>query len=200
MNKEQILRTALQEWTSGLSPVQARVKVFERVREMGYVYPSSKDPLVVLQEGRGSGAGKHYLLGELFRLLGLSVRNMLCVHRFNESPIGFPDHLQLMLEKNEIMDLHDYVQIAVDGKWIDIDATWPTVLREFGFPVNDEWDGTSSMLLSVSPEEVIVVRGDPEKAKDELLSKWTPRQRQLRKQFLEGLSAWVAELVAEGQR
>lgn len=183
-----------------MSPVQARVRVFERVREMPYVYPSSRDPVVVLREGRGSGSGKHYLLGELFRLLGLNVRNMLCVHRFNESPIGFPDHLQLMLEKNEVVDVHDYLQISLQGGWIDVDATWPRVLREFGFPVNDDWDGHATMLLSVSPEEVIVVQGDPEKAKDELLSKWTPRQRQLRKQFLEGLSAWVTELCAETQR
>ncbi len=200
MNGREIVRRTLDEWTLGLGPVEARVRVFERVREIPYVYPSSKDPSTVLQEGRGSGSGKHYLLGELFRLLGLSVRNMLCIHRFNESPIGFPNHLQAMLEKNEVMDIHDYLQIYVEGKWIDVDATWPSLLREFGFPVNDEWDGTSPMLLSVSPEEVIIVRGDPEKAKGDLLSKWTPRQRQLRKQFLEGLSNWVAELCAESQR
>jgi hypothetical protein len=33
-----------------------------------------------------------------------------------------------------------------------------------------------------------------------LLSKLTPRQRALRKQFLEALSGWIQELTAEIQR
>ncbi|MCX8073835.1 MAG: hypothetical protein N3C12_15515 [Candidatus Binatia bacterium] len=200
MTKDEVLRKTLEDWTSGLGPVEARIQLFERIREIPYAYPASRDPITVLESGRGSGSGKHYLLGELFRLLGLQVRNMLCTHRFNESAIGFPEHLQTMLEKNEIVDVHDYLQVSIDGRWIDVDATWPVALREFGFPVNDEWDGISPMLLSVAPEEVIVVRGDPEKAKEELLSRWTPRQRQLRKQFLEALSRWVEELYSEGSR
>lgn len=197
---EETLRRALEEWTEGLTGVRARIRLFERVRDIPYVYPASRDPIEVLKNGRGSGSGKHYLLGELFRMLGLSVRHMMCTHRFNESPIGFPDEMQEMLRKNEVVDIHDYLQIQVDGRWIDVDATWPLPLREYGFPVNDEWDGTSPMLLTVVPDELIVVKGDPEQAKDDLLSKWTPRQRQLRKKFLEMLSAWVAELGQEQQR
>jgi hypothetical protein len=149
---------------------------------------------------RSSCSGKHYLLGELFRMLGLRVRHMLCTHRFNESPLVFSVPMQELLRKNEIVDFHDYLQIAVDDDWIDVDATWERGLREFGFPVNDEWDGKSPMLLSVVPEDFTVVEGDPERLKEELLSKLTPRQRTLRRQFLEALSQWVGELTAEIQR
>jgi len=192
---EEKLRAAVAEWTAGLPPVAARVRLFEQVRDFRYVYPSSRDPVHVLETRCGSGSGKHYLLGELFRLLGLNVRHMLCTHRFNESLIGFPEHLQAILQKNEDVDLYDYLQIQVDGEWIDVDATWPLPLREYGFPVTDEWDGVSSMLLSVVADETMVVRGDPERMKEEMLSKLTPRQRQLRKQFLEELSKWVNELL-----
>jgi len=196
---DEIIRQKFDEWTNGRDPLRARVQVFERVRDIPYTYPASRDPVEVLQRGHGSCSGKHYVLGEMFRLLGLSVRHMLCRHRFNESPIVFPAPMQAMLRKNEIVDFHDYLQVQVDGTWVDIDATWPLALREFGFPVNEDWDGRQAMPLSVVADEHDVVEGDPERLKEELLSKLAPRQRALRKQFLEALSSWVQELTAEGR-
>lgn len=193
-------RAVLDEWTRGCDPVAARVRVFERVRDLPYQYPASRVPAEVLQRGGGSCSGKHYLLGELFRRLGLPVRHMLCTHRFNDSPLPFPERMQDMLRKNEIVDLHDYLQVSIDGTWVDVDATWPLSLRDFGLPVTDEWDGKSPMLLTVTPDEHEEVTGDPAKAKEEGLSRLTPRQRQLRKQFLESLGQWVAELQSESAR
>lgn len=191
------IQKAFEEWTRGLEPLAARIALFEKVRDFPYQYPASRDPVEVLATGRGSCSGKHYLLGELFRRLGLSVRHMLCTHRFNESPLPFPEEMQALLRKNEIVDVHDYLQILVDGEWIDVDVTWERNLRDFGFPVTENWDGKTSMLLSVIPDEHIRVEGDPAKAKEELLAKLTPRQRALRKQFLEKLGKVVAELGAE---
>ncbi len=195
-----ILRQTLHDWTIGCDALTSRVALFERVRDIPYCYPASRDAVEVLNQGRGSCSGKHYLLGHLFRLLGLTVRHMICTHRFNESPLVFPAPMQEMLRKNEIVDLHDYLQIKIDGAWIDIDATWERGLREFGFPVNEDWDGKGSMMLSVVPEDFAIAERDPERLKEELLSKLTPRQRTLRKQFLEALSGWVEELSAEIHR
>lgn len=196
----EIIQEKFHEWTRGANLVEARIRLFEKVRDLPYCYPASRDPAEVLRLERGSCSGKHYLLGELYRLLKLPVRHMICRHRFNESAIGFPEEMQAMLRKNEIVDLHDYLQIQVDGNWIDIDATWQRSLREFGFPVNEDWDGKSPMLLSVVPDEESVTDSDPERMKEEQLSKLMPRQRMLRKQFLEALSAWVSELTIEAQR
>jgi hypothetical protein len=198
MNDDPI-RAALEQWTRGRDPVAARIALFERVRDLPFRYPASRDPLEVLRQG-GSCSGKHALLAELFRRHGVPVRHMLCTHRFNESPVPFPDSMQDLLLKNEIVDVHDYLQISVDGTWIDVDATWPLGLRDFGLPVTDDWDGKSAMVLTVVPEEQVQASGDPAKAKEERLSKLTPRQRMLRKQFLEALGQWVAELQAEVAR
>ncbi|MBI3786610.1 MAG: transglutaminase domain-containing protein [Deltaproteobacteria bacterium] len=195
-----IIRVKYDEWTSGLHPLAARIDLFEHVRDIPYRFPASRDPREVLMNGFGSCSGKHYLLGEMFRLLGLKVRHMICTHRFNEAPIGFPDDMQAMLRKNEIVDLHDYLQIETEEGWIDVDATWQRSLREFGFPVNEDWDGVHTMSLSVVAEDHEVAQDDPERLKDELLSKLTPRQRMLRKEFLTALSNWVAELTAEAGR
>ena len=192
-----LIRQTVQSWTKNCNPVQSRIALFERVRDIPYAYPASRDPVEVLESGRGSCSGKHYLLGEMYRVLGLKVRHMICTHRFNEAPIVFPPHMQAMLQKNEIIDLHDYLQLSINDAWIDVDATWERGLREFGFPVNEEWDGTKGMLLSVVPEDFAVAERDPERLKEELLSKLTPRQRTLRKQFLELLNDWVQELTAE---
>lgn len=187
-------------WTVGCDPLRSRIVVFEKVRDIPYAYPASRDPIEVLRQDRGSCSGKHYLLGEMFRRLGLPIRHIICTHRFNESPLVFPDEMQEMLRKNEIVDLHDYLQIHLGGEWIDVDATWESGLRAFGFPVNEDWDGVTSMALSVVPEDHAIVEKDPDRLKDEMLSKLTPRQRNLRKQFLEALSKWVAECEAELQQ
>jgi Transglutaminase-like superfamily len=199
MGNDIVLET-FRAWTQGCDAPRARIKLFENVRDIPYCYPASRDPAEVLKQRRGSCSGKHYLLGELFRMLGLRVRHMICTHRFNESPLVFPPPMQEMLRKNEIVGLHDYLQIAVEDTWIDIDATWERGLREFGFPGNDEWDGKGAMLLSVVADDFAEAEHDPERLKEELLSKLTPRQRALRKQFLESLSQWVQELTAEIQR
>lgn len=191
---------AFTEWTKGCTPLAARIALFEHVRDLPYQEPSSRNPVDVLKARCGSASGKHYLLGELFRHLGLKVRHMLCTHRFNESPLPFPEEMQALLRKNEIVDVHDYLQIFVDDQWIDIDVTWEQALRDFGFPVNETWDGKSSMMLTVIPDEHFKVEGDPAKAKEDQLAKLTPRQRQLRKQFLEALGRLVAEMAAEMPR
>lgn len=194
------IRAAFDKWTDGLDPCRSRIALFENVRDIAYGYPASRDPLEVLQTSRGSCSGKHYLLGEFYRLLGVPTRHMICMHRFNESPIVFPEEMQEMLRKNEIVDLHDYLQIEIDGGWVDVDATWEAGLRAFGFPVNEDWDGNTPMALSVVTEELTLVERDPERQKEAMLAKLTPRQRTLRKQFLEALNGWVQDLTADLQR
>ena len=187
------------EWARSLDPLRARIVLFERGRDLSYAYPASRDAGEVLRLGRGSCSGKHYLLGEFYRRLGVRVRNMLCTHRFNESPLPFSAEMQAMLRKDEIIDVHDYLQIHVDGRWIDVDATWERGLREFGFPVTENWDGRSTMVLSVvaDEDEHTVVEGDPAKAKEGMLAKLSPRQRALRKKFLETLGRWALEIAQE---
>lgn len=195
-----LIEQKLSEWSAGLDPARARVVLFEQVRDIPYSYPASRDPEEVLRAGFGTCSGKHYLLAELYRRLGLRVRHMICSHRFNESDLPFPEDMQEMLRRDEVVDMHDYLQIEVDGEWVDIDATWERGLREFGFPVTEEWDGRASMRLTVVPDEHVVVEGEAARAKEEMLAKLSPRQRSLRKRFLDALSAWVGELAQEIRR
>lgn len=197
MNQDAI-GDALKSWADEGDPVRRRILLFEKVRDLPFRYPSSRDPVAVLREGVGSSSGKHLLLGEMLRRLGTPVRHIICTHCFNDSDLPFPEEMQTLLRKNEILDLHDYLQIQVDGEWIDIDATWARNLRDFGFPVTEDWDGCSPMLLGFTADEHELVEGDPAKVKEEMLSKLTPRQRKLRDQFLSALSQWIQDISAEG--
>ncbi|GIW40193.1 MAG: hypothetical protein KatS3mg076_0770 [Candidatus Binatia bacterium] len=191
-----LIEQRFREWVGGRDPVAARIVLFEKVRDIPYGYPASRDPETVLREGKGSCSGKHALLGDLFRLLGLRVRHALCRHRFNDSPLPFPESMQEMLRRDEIVDIHDYLQVQIDGSWVDVDATWSSDLREYGFPVNEAWDGFRSMPLSVvvDDEDPVFVERDPAKKKEELLARLSPRQRALRHKFLEALAGWASEL------
>src|SRR6185436_9876634 len=52
MNDDPI-RAAYEEWTKGRDAVAARIALFERVRDLAYEYPASRDPVEVLQHKRG---------------------------------------------------------------------------------------------------------------------------------------------------
>jgi hypothetical protein len=56
------------------------------------------------------------------------------------------------------------------------------------------------MLLTEIPDEQEQIDGDPAHAKEEMLRKLTPRQRTVRKQFLEALAQFIGELSSEISR
>lgn len=189
------IEQAIEAWAQGGEPPRARVLLFENVRDLPTIGAEADSPLQILRDGRASGSGKHALLAEIYARLGLPVRHVLCRHVFNDSPFGFPDSLQELLRKNEVIDVHHYLRVWIDGTWVDVDATWERTLRDYGFPVNEDWDGRSSMVLGVAaPEEELVVEENPVRRKEEILSRLSPRQRQLRRQFLDLLTAWIAEV------
>lgn len=194
------IRATLERLSQDRSAMQARIAMFDFVRDLKVQLSGSDDIRVVLDERCGSGTGKHQALAELLRGLGCRVRHMLCSHRFNESPISFPDEMQSLLRKNEVFDVHHYLQLDVQGRWIDIDATWSSTLRPFGFPVNDDWDGSHTMALGVAPDEIRVADDAAvASAREALLAGLTPRQRQLRQQFRMALDAYVAECFGESE-
>ena len=152
MNDDPI-RAAFEEWTRGRDAVAARIALFERVRDLPYRYPASRDPVEVLQHAR------RLLLGQA-----------LPARRAVPPPgtAGAPHAVHAPLQRLAAAVPRPHAGSAaqerdrrrarlpadlVDGDWIDVDATWPLGLRDFGLPVTDDWDGKSPMMLSVIPDE-----------------------------------------------
>lgn len=192
------IRTTLERLTANRSALQARIALFDHVRDLSVSLAGSDEVQTVLSQGRGSGSGKHFALAALLEAAGYRLRHVLCSHRFNESPIAFPDEMQDLLRKNEVFDVHHFVQLELQGNWVDVDATWNVALRPYGFPVNDDWDGLHAMALGAAPDEIrIADAAAVSTLADEWLAGLTPRQRQLRQQFRQALDLYISECLAD---
>lgn len=47
-------------------------------------------------------------------------------------------------------DFHNYTRISVDGRWINVDATFDKPLSRYGFVVNENWNGKTDIMLCVA--------------------------------------------------
>jgi hypothetical protein len=97
---------------------------FALVRDMPYRRASSRRPKAIIEEWRGTCSGKHYLLAEVFRELGLESRVVMCTHRFTPSNTQhFPYQLRELVAVSSIPDVHTYLQVNTAEGWAIVDAT-----------------------------------------------------------------------------
>lgn len=67
------------------------------------------------------------------------------VCEFRWSDLGLPENL--IFKPHPDPDLHVYLEIYLNGSWIDVDPTWDKSLQDF-LPVNN-WDGNSDCSIAV---------------------------------------------------
>ncbi|MCK5233946.1 MAG: hypothetical protein KAJ91_03955 [Candidatus Aenigmarchaeota archaeon] len=133
---------------------------------------------------------KHELLKELYKELGIPVKDFVANYKFNNPQIEYPLEIKKMLNQLEILDPHNFFKIRVDDKWICVDITWDMPLKKFGFVVNENWDGKSDMKLCVVPIEIIETNNPIEFKKKKICE--LPRHAQLeRKLFLKKMTEWL---------
>lgn len=162
------------------------------VRDIPYGDIGSRDPMKVLEKKMGTCSGKHLLLGGLYQAMGIRVKYMMCLTKFNFIENALPEHLREMLARHEIYDYHNYLRIFEDT-WIDVDATFDMPLKKYGFSVNNNWDCSSDCDLAFEPLEIYQV-DNLVKQKKEALCKLTSADRKLRKDFIRDLSRWMKTL------
>ncbi|MEA3489086.1 MAG: transglutaminase domain-containing protein [Candidatus Omnitrophota bacterium] len=188
------------EWTSGLSPEEGRIRIFEEIRDIPYfidleMLDREKGPVKMLEVNRGSCSPKHYLLGSMYRMLGLSVR--FCTYPFlwKEMDVGYPAELREMADELPVT-YHLACRVLIKGKWVLVDATWDSALREAAFPVNLEWDGNSDTFLAVNPLDEIAfedVREREKALKEKMNSYGLPEKLKLSR-FTMGLNKWLEKV------
>lgn len=126
------------------------VTIFERVRDIPFKFAPHHDAETLLQRGFGTCAPKHALLALLYQRLGIKTRFVYVSFRFEEMPGEFPHDLRPLLYDG-IVRGHTALQFKLDGRWIDVDATFDQPLKAASFVVTEAWDGCSSMPLVVKP-------------------------------------------------
>lgn len=148
------------EWTARLGPLDARIKIFEEIRDIPYyLVPPIEDPYEwaasILAENKGSCSPKHYLLGLLFEKIGLPVKYVTYSYRWHEQPLPYPPEVKKLTQGCPAM-YHVACKANIEGRWILLDATWDSPLQNAGFPVNKAWDGMHDTRNAYMPLEEII--------------------------------------------
>lgn len=184
----------LKAWCPHLSPEEALVCAFKRVRDIPYGSIGERKPQQIIQRNLGSCSGKHLLLSRLFETQGYDTRIVTCMHYFNDAmPSGnvYPTPLLNILSKERVIDFHHYVLLKRAGTWLTVDATWDIGLSALGFPVNTSWNGRTDTALAVVPVKYYDDTNDLIGLKKKLLSELPPHDRRVRLEFMRALTQWL---------
>jgi hypothetical protein len=161
-----ILQQLINQCADNKSQDQKIVSLFEKVRDIPYGYINSRNPLDVYNQNKGTCSGKHELLKALYEELNIPVKNFIVKHNFKD----LPNDISKLLGPKDMFDLHNFLKIKINNKWITVDATWDKDLEELGFPVNHKWDGKSDMQLAVKTQEEVREVKDPIASKVEFIN------------------------------
>jgi hypothetical protein len=150
-----LLNDTFAEWTHGLDTRGSMISIFSHIRDIPYSLSvpmsgpkTSGEQLLVA--GKGSCGPKHYLLGEMFRKLNVSVVYATIAFSWNDPDIHYPPGLRELAARLPVAH-HLACRVQVGCRWILVDATWDLPLAKAGFPVNDHWDGYSDTRCAVKP-------------------------------------------------
>lgn len=145
------------EWTKGLTPLQARINVFNKIRDIPYaIVPEIMDYreyINILKAGKGSCSPKHFLLCEMYRRLGLPVLYVVYPHRWDEIAEIMGEYSVRLSDMAMALPVsrHLACKVEIDDRLVLVDATFDLPLQKAGFKVNVNWDGISDTVLSVTP-------------------------------------------------
>ena len=171
-------------------------RAFELVRDMPYRRASSRRPQAIVEEWRGTCSGKHYLLADIFRDLGLESRVIMCTHRFTAENTGhFPEELRALVAGGPVPDVHTYLRVKTLDGWTLVDATWPSSAGPLGMTVNREFVPGRDMSIACDPIEALPVPEgmDPQEFKEQVISEFCGNSSSVRDEFIEGLGRWLGE-------
>lgn len=166
------------------------IGLFEKVRDIPYGDIGSRRPEDVYKKNKGTCSGKHELLKELYHQLGIQTSDFIAMHRFKNLAIKYPQYIQTILDRSDIVDPHNFLKIKLGENWIIVDATWDEPLARLGFPVNENWDGESDMQICVQPFEIFET-SDPIASKQQKVSEMSESARKDRALFLKELTVWL---------
>jgi hypothetical protein len=148
-----IISEKFSQWTKGQNPLEARISVFQKIRDIPYaIIPGVIHPqkyLEILKINQGSCSPKHFLLADLLGRLGLTIFYSVWQFLWKDIPIEWPLELKNLVEEMPI-NTHLALRVKIEGDFVLVDATLDPKLKILGLPIND-WDGKSNTLLPIQP-------------------------------------------------
>ena len=145
------------EWTAGLDVHHSMTSIFYHIRDIPYSIVSGSrfhDALcageLLLENGRGFCAPKHYLLAEMYKRLNVPVVFATFPFLWNDPKIRYPPELRKLASGLPVA-YHLACRVQIGCRWVLVDATWDPPLGSVGFPVNEYWDGYADTRCAVTP-------------------------------------------------
>ena len=189
-----ILSEKFVEWTKGKDKLEARISLFQKIRNIPYaVIPEIIHPqryIEILKINRGSCSPKHFLLADLLERLGLICFYSVWQFLWKDLPIDWPPELEKLAAHLPI-NTHLALRVEIEGNFVLVDATLDPELKSLGLPIN-EWDGKSDTLLPIQP------LGEEEwhsRSERELM---IPSFDENSLVFYQKLNSWLEEIRNEG--
>ena len=185
----------LSKWTGGRNPLEARISVFRKIRDIPYaIMPElihSHKYLDILKLIKGSCSPKHFMLADLLEGLGLTVFYSSWQFLWKDLPIEWPVELQ-KLAKDMPVNTHLSLRVNIEDNFVLVDATLDPKLRTLGLPINN-WDGKSDTFLPIQPlgEESWHSREERELIVPDFAEKSLV--------FYQQLNSWLEEVRREGE-
>ena len=148
-----IISEKLSRWTTGQNPLEARISVFRKIRDIPYaIIPEVIHPqkyLDILKINKGSCSPKHFLLADLLERLGLTIFYSVWQFLWKDIPIEWPLELKKLVEEMPV-NTHLALRVKIEDEFVLVDATLDPKLKILGLPIND-WDGKGNTLLPIQP-------------------------------------------------
>ena len=158
---------------AGLGEAPTPVDVVEAIRALPYGRPSSRTVEAAVSDWRASCSMKHALLARFVgaRWPDVAVRLVHRVYRLlpDAAAETFGEAIAEHVPREGIVDVHTYAVLAVDGRPVRVDVTFP----------GPAWDGRSDMPLACAEGADVGASDDPWAQKDDLvLRSCDPRVRE----------------------
>jgi hypothetical protein len=148
----EIVLAKFNQWTKGRSPLEARVNIYSRIRDIPYaIMPELIDPekyIRIFTAGKGSCTPKHFLLCEMYQKLGMTVLYACYPFRWDEVEVDYPPKLR-KLARAIPTSYHVACKVEINGELVLVDATLDPAMERLGLPVNKDWDGISDTVLPI---------------------------------------------------
>lgn len=137
--------------TNGLPDIEARLALFQAIRDFEYCTDGAFDAVGLIRVARGNCLAKSDLLVKSFKALGYEAQRIRYLYELPSSPV----EVELLPSKD---DIHSAVRLKLGSKWIFIDATHDPSLNSQLTVSN--WDGINSTQFCYQPKGPIWVEGE----------------------------------------
>ncbi|HEY3419987.1 MAG TPA: hypothetical protein VGK23_05490 [Methanomassiliicoccales archaeon] len=197
------LMAKFRSWTDGLDPIEMRIALFERVRDIPFrptvsLYGDRDSPDRIIAQNFGSSEAKSILLGTMLEMLKIRVMYVTYSFRWENLRVEYPSSLRQYIRAIPV-SFHTALKAEIDGNLVLLDPTYDVPLGKAGFKMNRSWNGSSDTMLGVMEREEIVHIDQNERAKYAKLryDHYDEEQIASLTEFYEKLNAWLDTLRDE---